>query len=53
MSYSAVLSQLLNGLLIHPLTEQHMGTLVIGKVPGGQHLKIAVVMLRLPGSRLH
>lgn len=43
MSHSAVLSQLLNGLLIQPLTGRHGGTRVIGKVPGGQHLKIAVL----------
>lgn len=43
MSHSAVLSQLLNGILIQPLTEQHVGTRVIGKVPGGQHPKKAVL----------
>lgn len=43
VTYSAVLSQLLNGLLIRPPTERRVGTCVIGKVPGGQHLKIAVV----------
>lgn len=53
MSHSAVLSQLLNGLLVRPPTERRVGTRVIGKVPGGQHLNIAVVTLLLPASRLH
>lgn len=53
MSHSAVLSQLLNGLLVRPPTERRVGTRVIGKVPGGQHLNIAVITLLLPALRLY